>query len=88
MRLDLVAAIQGVAANPYCCCSPLKTVGEVEEVVTSMFNKLEQYQTSPRRFAAICSNLQQNLSLQHFVASLLQSSRDTNCAYARNLKYV
>ena len=83
MRLDLVAAIQGVAANPYCCCSPLKTVGEVEEVVTSTFNKLEQYQTSPRRFAAICSNLQQNLlSLQHFVASLLQSSRDTNCAYA------
>ena len=72
MRLDLVAAIQGVAANPYCCCSPLKTVGEVEEVVTSMFDKLEQCQTSLRRFAAICSNLQQNLSLQHFVASLLQ----------------
>ena len=57
MRLDLAAAIQGVAANPYCCCSPLKTVGEVEEVVTSTFNKLEQYQTSPRRFAAICNKI-------------------------------
>ena len=43
MRLDLVAAIQDVAANPYCCCSPLKTLGEVDEVVTSMFDKIEEY---------------------------------------------
>ena len=57
MRLDLVAEIQDVAANPYCCCSPLKTLGEVEEVVTSMFDKIEEYWTSTRRFAAICNKI-------------------------------